>query len=265
MPNPSVHPSNRLVKALALSGAAMICQGFYCSQKHEPPSLPSAVFTDIQLKIKDPELRSPGIYLAWDYPSEAKASVFEIYQSFNRDSLKHAVYTQAAEDSQHVILPLSDTTRPYTLYFAVRAVLVEATGQKLYGDTLVADSISITPSLTINAPSSGAFYDGRTLNMEVQTSSDPGVSIRFYYYEKSKSDWAIKQAGCLPRGSDGTEDPCTTIFGHSVQRDSLTLEQHPPGDTVQALFCVVGTESFEESHTGLMQSLGCKGFYRVNP
>ncbi|MEO6094900.1 MAG: hypothetical protein ABIW76_04195 [Fibrobacteria bacterium] len=238
--------------------AFLLCQGSYCSENRDPPSLPTAILTDIHLEIKDPALGTPGIYVAWSYPEGSDASYFEIYQSHRVDSLKHVLISQSAEDSNHVVLALSDSSRPFTLYFAVRAVLVEPTGQKLVGDTLSIDSLTLTPSVSILRPVAGSFRPGRGLDMEVQTRSDPGVTIRFFYYEKWANDWSLKQSGCLPL------DPCpSTIFGNSVQRAELTLDPYGENDTIPALFCVVGTESFEERSTGLMQSLGCKRFFRA--
>jgi hypothetical protein len=255
-----VRTPHRIAKAFGTLLAILVCQGSYCGEKRDPPSLPTAIPTDIHLEIKDPSLGTPGIYLAWSYPEESHASYFEIYESQNVDSLGHALISQSADDSNRIVLALSDSTRPYTLYFAVRAVWVEPTGQKLVGDTLSIDSLTITPSLSILQPAPGSYKPGRSLNMEVQTSSDPGVMIRFSYYEKGATEWSLKQSGCLPL------EPCpTTLFGNSVQRGELTLEQHGATDTVQALYCVVGTESFQEQTTGLMQSLGCTRFFRVGP
>jgi hypothetical protein len=96
--------------------------------------------------------------------------------------------------------------------------------------------------------------------MEVQSSSDNGVMIRLSYFEKSGAAWPMKQDTCLPTDRCGF-----SIFGNSVQRDSLTLAQYPATDTIPALFCVVGTESFQDQTTGLTQSLGCNRFFRVGP
>lgn len=240
--------------------ALLICQGSYCGEKRDPASLPAAILTDIHLEIKDPALGIPGIFLEWSYPEGSDVTYFEIYQSHRVDSLKHVLVSQSAGEPNHVVLALSDSSRPFTMYFAVRAVRVEPTGQKLVGDTLSIDSLTITPSLSILRPATGSFVPGRVFDMEVQTSSDPGVMIRFAYYEKEGDDWPLKHSGCLPF------DPCpSTIFGNSVQRGELTLQQLGENDTVPALFCVVGTESFQERTTGLMQSLGCKRFFRAGP
>jgi hypothetical protein len=260
MPNPTAERRSPIARTLAALCAGILSQGFYCSQKHDPPILPTATFTDIHLKIVDPASGSPGVYLAWDYPDDAKASYFEIYQATKKDSLKHVFRTQPADDPHNISLPLPDSSRPFTLYYAVRAIWVEPTGDKLLGDTLRVDSLRILPSLTILQPASGSHKSGRTLSMEVQTASDNGVMIRLSYFEKSGSAWPLKQDTCLPTNRCGFP-----IFGNSVQNDSLTLEQHADTDTVQALFCVVGTESFQDQTTGLAQSLGCTRFYRVGP
>jgi hypothetical protein len=259
MPTP-VDRSFQMTKAFGLLLAALLMQGFYCAEKPDSPSLPTATFTDIRLKMADPALGSPGIYLAWSYPDDAEASYYEIYQSLSKDSLRHSAHQQSAADSMAVVLPLPDLSRPFTLYYAVRAILIEATGQKLVGDTLEIDSITIAPSLSILQPGAGSYKGGRVLNMEVQTSSDIGVNLRIAYYEKSGQTWSAKQDTCLPVNSCGT-----TLFGNSLQRDSLTLEQHPVTDTIPALFCVIGTESFQEQRTGQIQSLGCTRFFRIAP
>lgn len=238
--------------------ALLVCQGFYCGEKSDPPSLPGVTLEDIHLVIKEPRFRTQGVYLAWSYPEDAKATYFEVYRSLTKEALGHAVIIQPAEDSQHAVIELSDTSRPFTMYFAVRAVYVEPTGQKQVSDTLILDSISLTPSLSILQPASGSFLPGRPLDMEVQTASDPGVVIRFVYYEESGTGWELRQEGWLPLGPDPTP-----IFGNTVQRGSLTLNQVADTDTVNALFCVVGTESFQERRTGQIQSLGCAKYSRV--
>ena len=258
IPSHSSKPTFRIAKAIGLTAAVLVCQGSFCGERSDPPTLPGATLVDIHLLIEDPALSTQGIYLGWSYPSDANATYFEIYQGLNRDSLRHAVLAHPAKDSQHVVLALTDNTRPFTIYFGVRAVYVEPTGQKMVSGSMAIDSISVTPSLKILQPVSGSFMAGRELEMAVQTNSDPGVVIRFAYYEETGPGWGLKQEGWLPLG----EDP-TPIFGGSVQRGTRTLEQHPETDTVTALFCVVGTETFEERHTGQIQSLGCNRFFRV--
>lgn len=246
--------------ALALTLACSGTLGMSCTEKQDPPSLPSAVLTDVRLQVADAAQGKPGVQLAWSYPQGANGTYFEIYQAFSLDSLKHAIHSQPATDSHTAVLPLPDISRPFTVYFAVRAIWVEPTGQKQVSDTLVPDSITVAPSLTILKPGPGTYLGGRILSMEVQTSSDPGVMLRMAYYEKGPTAWVAKQDTCLPLDLCGR-----AFFGPTLQRDSLILEQHPDADTVAALFCVIGTESFQEQRTGLTQSLGCSRFFRVNP
>ncbi len=240
--------------------ACFASQGFFCSEKHELPSLPTPLLTDIRLKISDPSVGTAGVFITWTYSDPKRVSYFELYETMDLNDLKNSVRSQPATDSPTAILPLPDSSRPITVYFAVRAVWVEPTGQKLVSDTLKPDSITITPSLSINKPASGSFIGGRVLNMEVQTSSDPGVMLRMAYYEKDGAKWMAKQDTCLPLDRCGQP-----IFGPSLQRDSLILEQHGATDTIPALFCVEGTESFQEQRTGLAQSISCSRFFRVNP
>lgn len=265
-PNSALDTLSAGPKAAQSLALAILCAGtlgMSCTEKQDPPSLPSAILTDVRLQIADPAQGNPGVLLAWDYPAGANASYFELYQAFSLDSLKHSAQSQPATDPHTAILPLPDISRPFTVYFAVRAVWVEPTGQKLVSDTLVADSITVAPSLNILKPGTGTYQGGRVMSMEVQTNSDPGVMLRMAYYEKEQKEpkaWVIKQDTCLPL--DRCDRP---IFGPSLQRDSLILEQHADSDTVAALFCVIGTESFQEQRTGLTQSLGCSRFFRVNP
>lgn len=62
-----------MTRAFGLLLATLLTQGFYCAEKPDPPSLPRATFTDIRLKIEDPALGSPGVFLAWNYPETAEA------------------------------------------------------------------------------------------------------------------------------------------------------------------------------------------------
>lgn len=249
-------PAARLV-ATGLAG--LLCLGMTCSEKQAPPSLASAAFTEISLRLNDPALGTPAVYLAWNYPDTSRASYYELYQSFSLDSLKQTGLVQpASSDSQHALVPLPDATRPFTLYFAVRAVWVEPTGQKMVSDTLVPDSIMVTPSLSILRPGPSSYQPGRVLSMEVQTNSDPGVLLRMAYFEKRNGSWSARQDTCLPL--DRCDQP---VFGPSVQRDSIILEQGSANDTVPALFCVIGTESFQQKRTGMAQSLTCSRFFRV--
>ena len=157
-----------------------------------------------------------------------------------------------------VSLVLPDAARPMTVYYAVRSIWVEPTGQKLVSDTLAIDSLIILPSFSILSPSSGSLQAGRLLRIELETHSDPGILLKASLYEKNGSVWTLKQENCLPQ--DGCNNP---IFGPGLPADSLTLEDVAPGDTVESLFCVQGTESFQGHLTGLNQSLGCSRFNRV--
>ncbi|MEO7426090.1 MAG: hypothetical protein ABI036_12960 [Fibrobacteria bacterium] len=263
-------PARRIAipKALGLFLAALLSQGFYCSEKSDPPTLPFARLVDIHVKMQDPGKSLPGVFLAWDFPADGGATYFEIYQATSKDSLLHAMQSQPATDSFHTVLALPDTTRPFTLYYAVRAVKVEATGQKLASDSLPVDSITIAASLSIQHPVAGTYLVGRTLNMEVLTSSDNGMTVQLTYFENAGARdgnpregvraWSLKQDACMPTDKCGVP-----LFGNTMQRDSLILSEVPAGETIQSLFCVVGTESFQNQTTGLVQSLRCTPFFRI--
>lgn len=242
--------------------AVTACLGLSCDRNQDPPGLPSPVLTDIRLRIADPDQSLPEAALAWSDPG-GNASYFEVYQSSTFDSLAQGTPSPAVAktESTGVVLRLpTDRIRPFTVFYAVRAVRVEATGQKLASDTLLPDSITVTPSLSILSPGAGTFLSGRTLDVRVQTQSDPGVTLRIAYFEKDGGGWVQKADTCLPMDACGLP-----VFGHAVEEESLVLGQREANDTVPALFCVIGTESFQNGRTGLAQSLGCARFSRVGP
>jgi hypothetical protein len=236
--------------------------GLSCERGQEPPGLPSPVLTDIRVRVADPEQGTPGAALAWSDPS-GKASYYIVYQSLSLDSLLRAP-AEGSEpvkvESASAVLPLPNRVRPFTIYYAVRAVHVEATGQTLVSDTLYPDSLTLNPSLNILAPASGGYVEGRTLDLQVKTQSDPGVALRLAYFEKDSSGWALRADTCLPMDACGRP-----VFGPSVQQETLVLAPPAAGDTLPALFCVIGDESFQGRRTGLAQSLNCVRFFRVAP
>lgn len=228
-----------------------------CGHEPEPP-LPSPHLTDVHLILVDPERGAAGAFLEWDYPA-GQASYFLVYPRFTGDSLPDsALPAPIATESLHAEIPLPDSTRPFTAYFSVRAVRVEPTGQKLVSDTLYPDSLTITPALSILGPVNGTRLTGRILELQVQTQSDPGVALRLTYLEKSDGAWRTKMDTCMPLDACGIP-----VFGRSVQRETLVLDDYAGTTPLQALFCVVGNESFQGQRTGLAQSLGCTSFFRV--
>lgn len=258
MPTDPKKPSNRTLKALGVAVSAFLFLGLYCSEKPDPPSLPSAILTDIRLTMAESSTGAPGVRLSWTYPEESRVSYFNVYASPDKDSMGTAILTEQSADSMQALLPLPDSTRPFTHYFAVSAVYVEATGQKIRGDTLVVDSLTVKPSLEILSPAPGKYLSGRTLDMEVLTTGDDGVLLRMGVFMKPERFWIPVLDTCLPL--TGCQTP---ILGRSLQKDSVVLEQLGEGDTTQTMFCVIGTESFEGARTGLLQSLGCSRFFRV--
>ncbi len=233
-------------------------QGMSCTEHPAPLSLVSIHLTDIHLQIAEPASGTAGVYVRWEKPADGKVSYYEIYQGMKKDSLGHAIKTQAATESTSTILSLPDSTKPFTLYFAVRSIFVEGTGQKISSDTLIIDSLTLLPSFSILNPSNGSLQLGRALHIEVTTSSNPGIIFHLSLFENNAGKWTKKQEGCLP--ADACDIP---IFGGSGARDSLTLEPVPPNDTLSSLLCLVGTESFEGHKTGLNQSLGCSRYKRI--
>ncbi len=248
------------LRGTSLLLAGLTSLGMNCSEHNRPPSLTSIHLKDIHLEILDPSAGSPGVSIAWSPPADGKVSYYDIYQSFKMDSLGNSILTVPATDSPSVLLPLPDSSLPQTVYFAVRSIWVEATGQKLISDTLVVDSITILPSLSILAPKAGSLQPGRMLQMELETASNFGITLSRSIYERLTTKWLLKQKSCLP--ATQCDIP---IFGPSFVRDSTVLEDVLPGETVSALLCVIGTESFEGHRTGLIQSQGCTRFQRVAP
>lgn len=254
---------SRTLKATRFLAAGLVlwaCLGMSCEQNQDPPVLPSPTLTDIHLALSDPARGTAGVYLAWEYTG-SQASYYEVYQSLARDSLLSGKLAPPARaESTHTLLLLPDLTRPFTVYYAVRAIWVEPTGQTQVSDSLRVDSLTATPALSILAPASASYLEGRLLHLQVQTQSDPGVALRMAYYEKTGDEWTEKADTCMPMDACGRP-----VFGRSVQEENLVLDQPVPGDTIPALFCVIGTESFQGMHTGLAQSLGCVNFFRVQP
>jgi hypothetical protein len=253
-------PPASALRGLAVGLAVTASLGLSCQRNEDPPSLPSPILSDIHLGISDPSRAVPAAVLAWHDPG-SKTSYYLVYQSLARDSMVSAsLEPPVATESLGITLRLPDQVRPFTIYYAVRSVRVEATGQKLVSDTLVPDSLTVTPSLGILSPAAGSYQAGRVLNLQVQTQSDPGVTLRIGYFEKAGGVWSLMADTCLPMDACGRP-----VFGHAVEEETLVLGQQEPGDTLPALFCVIGTESFQSQRTGLAQSLGCAPFYRIAP
>jgi hypothetical protein len=243
---------------LAAGLAFTACLGMTCVQEMDPPGLPAPRLTSIGIKVTDPGLGASGAALAWTYSGD-RVSYFEIYRSLKLDSLlRGSPARSVAAESSGVLMPLPDSARPFTLYFAVRAVWIEPTGQKTVSDSALPDSLTLNPSLDILQPAAGSVQAGRRLDIQVLTQSESGVTLRMHYFEKRDGAWSRKLDTCLPMDACGLP-----IFGHSQQQESLTLEQPAAADTIPAMFCLIGTESFEGRATGMAQSLGCKGFLRV--
>jgi hypothetical protein len=257
---PKRSPLTSTLRILAGGLAAVACMGMSCWQDQDPPELPSPKLTDIRLTLADPERGAPGAYLAWEYP-EGEASYFLVYQGLaTGTAADSALPAPIATESSHLELPLPDSTRPFTAYFSVRAIRVEATGQKLASGALVPDSLTVTPALSILEPATGLRLGGRLLDLQVQTQSDPGVSLRLAYLEKADGAWVTKLDTCMPMDACGIP-----VFGRSVQRETVVLDSYDGTEPLPALLCVFGTESFQGQRTGLAQSLGCSGFFRVAP
>jgi len=241
---------------------ALLCfwalTGMQCSEQHPPPSLNTVHLKDIHLQISDPASGAPAVYIGWEKLSDPKVSYYEVYQSFNKDSLIHSIVTQLASDSPRVVRALPDSAQPMTVYYAVRAVAVEATGQKVISDTLAVDSITVLPSFSIHSPGPNSVQVGRDLTIELDVSSNQGILLKAVLYERKANVWSIKQQFCLPQNN--CNNP---VFGTSSQPETLTLETVAPGDTLASLLCFQGTESFEAKLTGLNQSLICSRFSRV--
>ena len=241
--------------------AAWASLGMICTGPEGPdPTLPEVRIEAIRLELTDPENGRPGAALSWTWPEGERASSFEIFQGFRKDSLGSPVAEVPAPDSTSALLQLPDSSRPLVLYYGVRAVFEEATGQKLYSKSIPVDSLMVNPSLQILSPVTRSRHGERTLEVEVKTSSDEGIVIRQLLYERTPAGWNRQLDTCLPRENCGLP-----IFGSSVQRDALILQALSRGDSVECLFCVIGDESFDGSQTGGKQSLGCSRFFRVGP
>lgn len=224
------------------------------------PSLPAARLADIRLVLEDPATGRFAARLAWTWEDGEPVTYYEVYQSLRKDSLGDPVRVQDAAEPAEIRLRLPDTGRPVTLYYGIRAVRTEPTGQKTYGDSIPVDSLTATSSLAILSPAPRSRRGGRELEVEVKTSSDVGIVLRQSLYEKSGGDWVLVRDTCLPMDACGTP-----VLGSSIQRDAFLLPGLSAGDSLEALYCVFGDESFEEASTGRAQSLDCSRFHRTGP
>jgi hypothetical protein len=142
------------------------------------------------------------------------------------------------------------------VYFGLRAVAVEPTGQKSFGDRILLDSLRVITPGTIHQPANGATVLGREAVVEVRTGSDPGQTLRQLWFEDAGSGWTALLDTCLPRSE--CEKP---FFGTVTVQDTIILSAAPT--PIPTLFCVLATESGTTQGRGLKQSLGCSKFERV--
>lgn len=248
-------------KILPAICAAWASLGMVCTGPDGPdPSLPEVRLDEIRLQLLDPEDGGQGAALSWSWPEGERASSFEVFQSLDKDSLGAPVAEVEAPESTSAVLRLPDSSRPLILYYGVRAVFEEATGQKLYSKTIPIDSLVVNPSLEILSPASRSRHGERILEVEVKTSSDDGIVIRQVLFERTRAGWNRQLDTCLPMAACGVP-----VFGSTIQRDALILQTLPAGDSLECLFCVLGNESFDGSRTGGKQNLGCSRFFRVGP
>jgi hypothetical protein len=244
---------------LQVGCAAWACLGMVCvGPDRTPPSLPAIHLEDIRLQLLDPSDGRAAARLAWSWPDDREASYFEIYMSLDRDSLGSPLFTRPASESTYALVPLPDSTRDFTHWFGVRAVLLEPTGQRIPGDSIPAGSLAVTAAVNVLKPASGSHVAGRLLAVEVQTRSDDGIVLRQSLHEMIAGSWTSRQDTCLPREACGRP-----IFGASIQRDETVMQGIAAGDTVETLLCVLGSESFDDDLTGRKQSLACTRFFRV--
>src|SRR6185503_4624767 len=109
--------------------------------------------SDAHLVITDPSEAQAGITIAWSYPdSLPRPTVFEIYASLDQDSLGGPVAIRQGGDSLRAVLSVPDTVAPFTVFFAVRAVLIEPTGQRQYADTVPVDYLTIASPASVRTP-----------------------------------------------------------------------------------------------------------------
>jgi len=119
-PSPPAFALRILASGLAITA----CMGLTCQRNQDPPSLPSPILTDIHLGISDPSLVVPAAVLTWRNPG-TKASYYLVYQSLARDSMvSGSLEPPVATESLGIALRLPDQVRPFTIYYAVRAVQV---------------------------------------------------------------------------------------------------------------------------------------------
>ncbi len=240
--------------AVAVLAASWLGTGFFCAPGGSPAGLPGVFIDTLRLELLDPAQGSPGAHVAWSAPSAAISSL-ELYQSLRSDSLGAPVLTGIPPAPASVDVALPDSSPPFTVYFALRAVQVDPTGEKNYSDTLELDSLLITAPPGIYQPANGDTLTGRTAPVSVLIGSDPGATLRQAWYEDEDTGWAMALDTCLPRS-----DCLTPLFGTNLVTDTIELAPAPAGG-IHELFCVLTTEVISTSR-GLRQSLGCSRFTR---
>ncbi len=246
-------PSFVLASFLAIG---LLNTSFLCSEGNAIPSLPDVAVDSLRLILYNPELGSRGAYLTWDYPVNKPVTYFELYRGFNPDSLGLPVLTNIAPAPRFTRVEIPDSSPPYTLYFGMRAVEVDPTGQKKYSMKIRLDSLRLMGTGAIHRPLNGDTVLGREIPIEVRTGSDPGQTLRQIWFEKRSSGWVQIVDTCLPRSE--CEKP---VFGTITLLDTIVLSGSPT--PISTLFCVMATEANISQSHGLKQSLGCSRFERM--
>lgn len=245
-----------------------------CSQSTQPAQdVPAARITGLTLTLLDPGLGTRGVRVAFEAEAtedgagagEAEFTGFEVFRSIamiTNDSLGDPIAAGLPADTPWVEIALPDTTPPYKVYFAVRAVKRMETGEKWYSEKVDIDSLAIQPAARIYRPAPGDTLVGNQAHLQVSIQSDQGIVLRQMWWHREGNTWMRGLEDCLPRN-----DCDTPRFGNVWVDDSLVLAPLGGGSTgnlgePNALVCVHGAEIFAGRLAAMRQSLACSRFWR---
>ncbi len=237
--------------------------GFFCvDDKTTLPVLVNAQVTALQLDLLDTTKGIIGAKITWTYGVDKKVSYFEAYATFNPDSVPNRILTNIPASARTWTVSLPDSSPPYRIQYAIKPIYVENTGQKIMGDSLLYQSLSVLKGFEIYNPLPRSQEKNRQVTFELSTEGDNGQMIRLWVFEKSPAllkNWERTLDTCFPTAACNVP-----IYGHTLQKDSLQLN-YTAQDSLPIQACFLSTESFQNKTVGLSQSLHCTFFYRYPP
>lgn len=254
--------------------AAFFCfSGFFCSEPgREAGILPPVTVSSASICRLDSLSLQPGIEVVWDFPASDSVSSFRLFTTFHPDSAPEFRLELPAGDERRARLPWPDTAREFELFFGVKAVWIEKTGERWESDSLPLTSLRIRPDLQIQGPGIGSRVDSSPVSIEVLCANDRGLQTRLWFSAGAEAGRSTFIDTCFPFDACGK-----THFGFRLLSQALVLPPaagEPPASGMNAppgssrppsrlyRFCIVGSEGGEERQGSRTQSLACGHFRR---